>query len=248
MTENMLHVDNVTKYFGGLAAVNNLSFTLAKREILGIIGPNGAGKTTMFNCITGFLKPNSGRILFEGRDIGGIKPYLINRAGIARTFQIVKPFADLSVFKNVLAAAFTNSEYSKKEATEQAYVAIEKVGLSDRGEMLASSLTLSSKKRMELARALATNPKLLMLDEVMAGLNQKETGLLIELIMQLRSEGITFIVIEHIMKVVMNISDRIVVMNEGEKIAEGLPDDISNNQLVIDAYLGETYREGEVGA
>lgn len=237
----LLGVKNVSKYFGGLAAVNDVQFDMRKGEILGLIGPNGSGKTTMFNLITAFLPLNSGIIEFKNTKISHFKyPNKICSLGIGRTFQLVKPFNNMTVLENVMIGAFcrsNNVEDVRREATE----IIEIVGMSDYKDFLASKLNVNYRKRLELARALATKPEVLLLDEPMAGLNPKETEEMIELLKRISSRGITLLIIEHIMKAIMTLSDRIMVLHHGEKIAEGTPQEISKNQKVIDAYLGEEY-------
>lgn len=234
----MLEIKNVSKHFQGVKAVNQLNFSVEKGQIFGVIGPNGAGKTTLFNLISGNFSVSEGEIHFDQQDITNTKSYLICQKGIGRTYQVVKPFAALSVLENVMVGAF-NTIKSKDEALKFSMDILTKVGLQKKALSIGSSLTLAEKKRMEIARALATKPKLLLLDEVMAGLNSSEVKELLPLILSLRDEGITIIIIEHIMEVVMTICDQIVVINYGEKIAEGNPDEIANHPEVIKAYLGE---------
>lgn len=247
--EHSVHIlegKGVTKHFGGLAAVSDVDFYVDKGEILGLIGPNGAGKTTLFNLISASLTPKPGKIYFEGRDITGIKPYQVCRLGIARTFQTVKIFGNLSVLNNVrLAALFGNPEkVSETEATKQARELLEFVGLDKGIDAPAKGLTLANQKRLEMARALAAKPKLLLLDELMAGLNQTEVAEAMDDIRQVRDRGITIIMIEHVMKAIMNVCDRIVVLNYGRKIAEGTPKEIANSKTVIEVYLGEQTATG----
>jgi len=237
---SLLELKNVSKNFGGLKAVHQVSFSLERGEILGIIGPNGAGKTTLFNTLTGFYKPDEGEIWFEGERLVGLKPHQICKKGMVRTFQIVKPFLELTTLENVVIAALNRTELIR-EATEKALQTIEMVGLKDKAETLATGLTLPHRKRLELARALATEPKLLLLDEVMAGLTPTEVEELIRLLKEINRRGMTILMIEHVMQGVMALSKRVVVLNYGEKIAEGVPQEVVKNRQVIDAYLGEEF-------
>jgi len=237
---SLLELKNVSKYFGGLKAVNQVSFSLEEGEILGIIGPNGAGKTTLFNALTGFYKPNDGEIWFEGEKLIALKPHQICQKGMVRTFQIVKPFLELSVLDNVVVAALNRTE-QVQEAKVRALKTIELVGLKDKVDTLGTGLTLVHRKRLELARALATEPKLLLLDEVMAGLRPTEVDELIRLLKEVNKKGITILLIEHVMRGVMALSQRVVVLNYGEKIAEGVPEEVVKNRQVIEAYLGEEF-------
>jgi len=236
----LLEVEKLSKSFGGLMAVHELDVAVSEGEILGLIGPNGSGKTTLFNLITGFLKPDSGRVKFKGEDITGLKPHRVCETGIARTFQLVKPFAKLTAVENVMVGRVysRNPAQSLKQAGAEAREILDFVGLRDKADVVAHSLTLLNRKKLELARALATKPHLLLLDEIMAGLNPAETEAAMELVQNIRDSGITVITVEHIVKAVLGISNRVVVINTGEKIAEGTPQEVVNNQAVIEAYLG----------
>ena len=235
---SLLEVRNVSKLFGGLAASSDVSFTIQKGEILGLIGPNGAGKTTLFNIVDGFYPPTKGQVLFKGQVISGLKPHQICKLGIARTFQVVKPLQRMSVLDNVIASAFLRAK-NKAEAVEIAMETIHFTGLYEDREIISRGLPLGKRKKLEIARALATQPELLLLDESFAGLNHSELNDSIEIIKKIKARGITIMIIEHHMKVIMSISDRIVVINYGQRIAEGTPQEIRNNPLVVEAYLGE---------
>ena len=235
---SFLEVKKVSRFFGGLAAVKDVSFGLTKGEILGLIGPNGAGKTTLFNVVNGFYPPSRGDVFFHDRKISGMKPHQICGLGVARTFQVVKPLQRMSVLDNVVASAFLRSK-DKKQAMEIAEDALQFTGLYPDREVISKGLPLGKRKRLEIARALATRPELLLLDESFAGLNPAELDESIGIIRKIKEKGITIMIIEHHMKVIMALSDRIVVLNYGEKIAEGSPLEIRNNPLVVEAYLGE---------
>jgi branched-chain amino acid transport system ATP-binding protein len=236
-----LDVKECTKNFGGLTAVNKVNFTLKQGELLGLIGPNGAGKTTMFNMISGVYKPTSGQIVYRERyPIHALNTHKICHYGIARTYQVVKPFLNMSILKNTLVGAYFGKRGTlKKEATKIAQEVLEFTGLWERREEKANSLNVPSRKRLEIARAMATKPELLLLDEVMAGLNPSETKKTMDLILQIQGRGITIIMIEHVMQAVMGLSERIIVLNYGEIIAGGTPKEISSNPEVIKAYLGD---------
>jgi branched-chain amino acid transport system ATP-binding protein len=237
----LLTVKGLTKYFGGLRAVHDLSFEVQPGEILGLIGPNGAGKTTAFNLIAGFIHPTRGEILLDGESIAGMKPYAVTRKGIARTFQIVKPFKKLTVLENVTLAAFLRFP-SRGEAESQARQVLDRMGLGSKISGLAIDLTLSEQKRLEIARALATQPKLLLLDEPMGGLNATEIEQASLLVHDICKGGVTIIWVEHVLKAIMNSSNRVVVINQGEKIADAPPEQIVENPDVIAAYLGTKKR------
>jgi len=241
----MLEGVNISKFFGGLAALKNVSFSLSMGEIVGLIGPNGAGKTTLFNVITGFTPPSSGIIRFKGRKISGLKPHKICKLGIARTYQIVKPFSNLTVLENVVVGMVSGrKKLSLSKARSEALEILKLVGLENKEYVQAKNLTLMDKKMLELARALATEPEVLLLDEVCAGLNPAEIHRAVQLIKNLRKQGLTIFWIEHIMRAIMTVADRIIVLHHGEKIAEGTPREIANDSKVIDAYLGEKYLLG----
>ena len=238
----ILEGKGVTKHFGGLAAISKVDFEVDRGEIVGLIGPNGAGKTTLFNLISAALVPKPGVIRFKGEKISGLKPHQICRAGVARTFQSVKIFGNIPVFGNVLLGALfgTSTGMSSPDATREAMESLEFVGLSAARATPAKDLTLVNQKRLEVARALATKPELLLLDELIAGLNPAETTEAMELVTKIRDKGITIFMIEHVMKAIMSICDRLIVLHHGEKIAEGTPQEITSNQTVIEVYLGKS--------
>ena len=238
MNERLLSVEGVTKKFGGLVAVNDANIYVAKNEIVGLIGSNGAGKTTLFNVIAGDLKPTSGKVVYQGSEIQSLPPHRICHLGITRTYQIVKPFTELTVLENVMVGAFLRSSKTG-EVRDRALEVLKIVGLIERRNIVGKDLNLPQLKRLELARALATAPTLLMLDEVMAGLNPVESAKVIELVRSICAQGITLLIIEHVMKAIMSLSDRVYVMNQGNVIAEGQPEEIVRNPDVIKSYLGE---------
>jgi branched-chain amino acid transport system ATP-binding protein len=219
--------------------VDRVSFDVSEGEIVGLIGPNGAGKTTLFNLISGYNPPSEGSIVFEGREISGRKPFELAAVGIGRTFQIVKPFAGLSVLDNITVASYLKYP-TQKEARRKAREVLEFLGMADRAELPAAGLTLSGRKRLEIGKALALEPKLILLDEVVAGLNPTEADQTVQLILSIRESGITTLIVEHIMRVIMGISHRVVVLNYGSLIAQGAPDEVARNPQVIEAYLGES--------
>jgi branched-chain amino acid transport system ATP-binding protein len=250
---NLLEIHNVTKFFGGLAALTKLNISISPQEILGLIGPNGAGKTTLFNCITGIYPPSDGRIIFDGEDITGLEPHEIAKRGAARTFQLTKIFSEVSLLENIMISrhcrtktgvggALLNTSFArreKNETREKSLYFLELLGLITLRDELAKNLPYGSQRRLAIAISLATEPKLLLLDEPAAGMNPEESDEIIELIDRIRGLGITIFLVEHDMRVIMGISDRIVVLNFGEIIAKGSPQEIQENEDVIEAYLGK---------
>jgi branched-chain amino acid transport system ATP-binding protein len=238
MAEPLLEIRSVFKAFGGITANADVSFSVERGAIVGLIGPNGAGKTTLFNCITGYYPPSRGEVLFKGRRVNGLQPDKVCKLGMVRTWQKVRPLAKLSVIDNVMVGALART-WRLGVARELARAQLQIVGLAHKPQQLAGSLSIGERKRLELARALATQPELLLLDEVMGGLNPAESEEIVQLLLELKRQGLTQIVIEHDMKTIMRISDRIVVLNSGLKLAEGAPGEIAENPAVIVAYLGE---------
>jgi branched-chain amino acid transport system ATP-binding protein len=234
----LLVVDNLSKRFGGLLANEGISFQLGAAQIVGLIGPNGAGKTTLFNCIAGFFSPSEGSIRFLGKDIAGLAPAQMARLGIARTFQIVRSFGSLTVLENVMVGAMLRNK-RVAVARQRAREALEFCGLGARAEVTAANLTVAEQRRLELARALATEPKLLLMDETMAGLTPSEIQEAVRLVQAIQARGITCLIVEHVMEGIMPIADHMIVLDYGRKIAEGTPAEISRNAAVLAAYLGE---------
>lgn len=234
----LLNVQGITKRFGGLVAVSNLSLSVDKGEILGMIGPNGAGKTTAFNMISGYYKPNEGQVFFDDHNITGLRPDQVCQLGLARTFQVVKPFPQLTVLDNVMIGAY-NRTNNDREAQQKALEVLGFLGMIDLKDHQAGSLSVAGRKRLEIAKALATDPKMILLDEAMAGLRPTETDRMIELARQISQQNIALLLVEHVMTVIMSLADRIVVIHHGEKIAEGEPQQVVQDKAVIDAYLGE---------
>ena len=243
MPEPLLRLESVSRRFGGLQALDGVSFEVGRGEVLGLIGPNGAGKTTLVNVICGVHRASAGRVLFEGRDITALKPFRTARSGLARTFQIVQPFPELTVTDNVAAAASFSRGLGVREARLAALEQLEFVGLAEHGQRPAATLTLAMRKRLELAKALAMQPRLLFLDEVNAGLNSAEVEQAMALIRRIAGSGVTIVLIEHLMKVVMSVCSRIVVLQQGALIAEGSPAEIVADARVVEAYLGKKYAQ-----
>ena len=237
---DVLVVKNLSKRFGGLRAVQDVSFTVAENETVALLGPNGAGKTTSFNLITGFQRPDTGSVMAFGREIARLRPHQVCARGVARTFQVAKPFGGMTVLSNVMTGAFLHDKALSK-ARDKAREAIEFVGLGRREETAARDLTTIDQRRLEMARALATQPKLLLLDEVMAGLNPSEIDQAVALLRKLTARGLTIVIVEHVMRAIMAVADRMVVLDHGQKIAEGSPKEVVSNPEVIRAYLGSTH-------
>jgi branched-chain amino acid transport system ATP-binding protein len=244
----MLEISGLSKSFGGLAAVSNVDLSVKEGKIVSLIGPNGAGKTTLFAMVAGFLKPERGTVTFQGKDITGLKPHKICKLGMVRTFQVTQPFAKLTTLENIMVGAYCRTS-NRELASSRAREIAKKVGMTAALDQSADSLTVAGRKRLELARSLATQPRLLLLDEVMAGLNPTEIDEIVDVIKKIRDTGVTIFLIEHVMKAVMNLSDYAYVLNDGVRIADGTPTQIANNPNVIEAYLGQgaakNMREGD---
>ena len=236
----MLEIRNLTKTFGGLTAVGDLSFSVGQGEFVGIIGPNGAGKTTLMNLVTGYMRPSAGDVLFEGRSIVGLPPYEISHRGIGRTFQVVRPFAEMSVEDNVMTGALFSGDRTNSlaAARKAAALPMELTGLAHKRGLQAGALTLGEKKKLELARALATKPRLLLLDEVMGGVTRGDVEDLMVVLRRIQDSGVTIVMIEHLVEVIMALSERVVVLNFGQKLFEGAPKDVVEHPAVIESYLG----------
>jgi branched-chain amino acid transport system ATP-binding protein len=241
----VLETQGLSRKFGGVAAVADVSLSVGEGKVLGVIGPNGAGKTTLINLITGHLKPSDGRVTIDGRDVTGQKPWTIAKARVARTFQIVKPFRNLTVRENVAIGSMFGHERSKsaREAIEQAGEALDRVGLLEKADLTPGDLSVADARRLELAKALAMRPRLLLLDEVMAGLRPAEIEPALNLIRSLRDDGVTVLVVEHVMKAILAVSDEVLVMHEGSELTRGAPEKVVKDERVIEAYLGQRYAE-----
>lgn len=243
----VLELKGISRRFGGLNALSDVDLAVEPGEVVGLIGPNGAGKTTLVNVVTGVFRPTSGTVTFDGRRIDGMKPYQISRLGVARTYQVVQPFPELTVLENVMAPAAFAGGRDLTAARKRAEEALDFCNLSDAAGALASELTLAGRKRLELAKSLAMDPKVLLLDEVNAGLNPAEIDTALDLIRRITAAGVTIILIEHLMKVVMSLCTRLVVLHHGAKIAEGTPEAVRTDRRVIEAYLGSRYAEAQAG-
>jgi len=241
MSGPLLSVRNLTKRFGGVIAINDLTFDVKENEILGLIGPNGAGKTTLFHLISGFEEPDSGIIKFKEKVINGLGPHEIVKLGISRTFQIPQPFLNLTVFQNLLVAAMYGAGLRKEKACEEAKRILDVIELTDKGDWLARDLTMSDLRRLELARALCNKPCLLLVDEVAAGLSYDEIPKLLNVLRKVHDMGVTIIVVEHVLSVIMKIANRVIVLHEGKKLAEGKPEEIAHNEKVMEAYFGTRF-------
>jgi branched-chain amino acid transport system ATP-binding protein len=241
MSAPLLELRGVTKRFAGLVANEDVSFSVAEGELVSIIGPNGAGKSTLFGCVTGFLRPSAGRVIYGGRDITGLKPDEVCRLGIARTFQIVQVIGDMTVLENAMTGAFLRRP-RRRDAERHAEEVLSFTGLLEKRAFLGAALTIADKKRLEVAMALATDPRLLMLDESMAGLTPVELREIMQLLRDVRRRGVTMVIVEHVMEAVMQLSDRVIVLESGRKLLEGTPREVVVHPLVIQAYLGERYR------
>lgn len=241
----VLEANGLTKSFGGVDAVSDVSFSLEEGTVLGVIGPNGAGKSTLVNLITGHAKPSAGSVAIAGHDLTGQKPWVVAKARVARTFQIVKPFRNLTVRENVAIGAMYGPEHSRsaRQAMPAAEEALSRVGLAERADDSPGDLSVADARRLELAKALAMSPRLLLLDEVMAGLRPGEIDPALDLIRSLRDEGVAILVVEHVMKAIMAVSDSLLVMHEGRKLMQGKPDEVMGDERVIEAYLGQRYAE-----
>jgi branched-chain amino acid transport system ATP-binding protein len=237
---NLLEIKGVTKFFGGLMALRAVELSVSEGKIKSVIGPNGAGKTTLFNVISGVYRPDEGSLFFNGHDITGRSPEVISHLGVARTFQVVKPFLDMSVLENVMVGSLSQTS-NVARARSKATGVLEYMGMARKVKMLARNLTLEDLRRLELARAFATNPRLILLDEVMSGLNPAETEELMDLVRRIRRDGIAVLLIEHVMQAVLSLSDEVAVLNYGEKIYDGPTEGVVRDQKVVEAYLGEEY-------